>query len=316
MSATVMTATGTWSGATGSADGVRDVTVDDQFAIASITKSIVATQVMQLVEAGELALDKPAGDYLPKDLDFDTNGATIRQLLGMRSGIPSYEEALVNADGTLKPLLTRTPRRHWTARELLQLVAAGRTPPGTTFDYSSTNYVLLGLIIEQVRGRPLIEVLRDGVLSGEGLERLIFQPDEAPTAPMAMPFGHKNALDVGGGYLPSMADASTGNAAYSMASDSPTLARWWRAFCAGEIVSQASLTEMSTFRFADRYGLGLFDIAEGVTPSVGHAGWQTGYVSWAGCMPEDGSVVVVLTNQELDDIGGMGAPLVRAAQSD
>jgi CubicO group peptidase (beta-lactamase class C family) len=84
MSATVMTANGTWSGATGSADGVRDVQVDSQFGIASITKSVIAAQVMQMVEAGELSLDAPASDYLPANFDFDTNGATIRQLLGMR----------------------------------------------------------------------------------------------------------------------------------------------------------------------------------------------------------------------------------------
>ena len=81
MSATVMTADGTWSGATGTADGVRDVRVDSQFGIASVTKSVIAAQVMQLVEAGELSLDAPATDYLPADFDFDTNGATIRQLL-------------------------------------------------------------------------------------------------------------------------------------------------------------------------------------------------------------------------------------------
>ena len=90
MSATVMTADGTWSGATGSADGVRDVRVDSQFGIASITKSVIAAQVMQMVEAGELSLDAPASDYLPANFDFDTNGATIRQLLDMHSGIPDW----------------------------------------------------------------------------------------------------------------------------------------------------------------------------------------------------------------------------------
>ena len=60
MSATVMTAEGTWSGTTGKADGVRDLQVDDQFAIASITKSVVAAQVMLMVEAGELGLDDPS----------------------------------------------------------------------------------------------------------------------------------------------------------------------------------------------------------------------------------------------------------------
>ena len=75
---------------TGKAAGDRDVTVDTQFSIASITKAVTAAQVMQLVEAGKLGLDDPVADHLPSDIEFDTNGATIRHLLGHRSGIPDY----------------------------------------------------------------------------------------------------------------------------------------------------------------------------------------------------------------------------------
>ena len=103
-------------------------------------------------------------------------------------------------------------------------------------------------MIEQIRGRPLAEVLRDGVLAIDGIDRLVYQPDEAPTEPMAMPLGEStDALEQGGGYLPSLSDATSAGPAGAIASDSVSLARWWRAFCAGEIVSKASLTEMSTF---------------------------------------------------------------------
>lgn len=61
-------------------DGRRDLRVDDQFAIGSVTKSVVAAQVLQMVEAGQLELDDPVVDHLPADLDFDTNGATVRPL--------------------------------------------------------------------------------------------------------------------------------------------------------------------------------------------------------------------------------------------
>ena len=312
MTATVMTADGTWSGAAGKADGVRDMRVDDQFAIASATKPVIAAQVMQMVEAGELALDDPATDHLPPDLDFDTNEATIRQLLSHRSGLPDYEEALWNFnDGTLSTALSADRQRRWTAAELLKLVAPARWRAGTAYSYSGTNYLLLRLIIEQVRGRPVAEVLRDGVLSGDGLERLVYQPAEAPTEPMAMPDGASTAaLKEGGGYLPSLAEASAGDAGSAMASDSPSFARWWRAFCAGEIVSQASLAEMSTLQ--DGYGLGLHSLYPGV---VGHGGWHVGYMSWAGCLPEDGSVIIVLANHAVDDISGMAGPLVEAARS-
>ena len=310
MTATVMTADGTWSGATGKADGVRDLRIDDQFAIASVTKSVIAAQVMQLVEAGELDLDDPATDHLPPDLDFDTNGATVRQLLGHRSGLPSYDPSLY------KPWLQESPstdrQRIWTPAETLALVSTRRAPAGDDFYYSDVNYLLLGLVIEQVRGRPVAEVLRDGVLSIDGLERLIYQPDEAPTEPMAMPDGESTAnLEEGGGYLPSLAAATSNGAAAAMASDSPSLARWWRAFCAGEIVSQTSLTEMTTFQ--DGYGLGLFSLYAG---AVGHGGEHIGYVTWAGCLPEEGSVVVVLSNRAFENVLGMAIPLVEAVRSD
>lgn len=311
MAATVMSPDGTWSGATGKANTVRDVRVDDQFAITSVTKSIIAAQVMQMVEAGELALDDPATDHLPADLDFDTNGATIRQILTQRSGIPS--EDWVEVD---ERLLTHR-RRFWTPAWLLKLVPTERSPAGEAFEYANANYILLGLVIEHIRGRPVADVLRDGVLDIEGVERLIYQPDEKPTEPMAMPGGRSTAaLKNGGGYLPFLAAASTHGAAAAMASDAPSLARWWRAFCAGEIVSQASLNEMTTFH--DGYGLGLYNVADGYAKAVGHTGGGISgtYVSWAGCLPVDGTVVVVLSNQVVDDIGAMARPLVTAADTD
>jgi D-alanyl-D-alanine carboxypeptidase len=308
MSATVMTADGTWSGATGSADGVRDVRVDSQFGIASITKSVIAAQVMQMVEAGELSLDDPASDHLPADLDFDTNGATIRELLDMYSGIPDwYSDDMQDRVSTHR-------RRVWEPAEVLALAGPDRAPVGESFEYADTNYNLIGLVIEHVRGRPLVDVLRHGVLRVDGTERLIYQPDEAPTDPMAMPGGESRAaLHEGGGYLPSLSDASSAGAAGAIASDSISLARWWRAFCAGEIVSQASLTEMSTYVGGPTgYGLGLFNPADPYGVAVGHTGGNFGYVSWAGCLPEEGAVVVVLSNREFDDIGGMARPLLEA----
>lgn len=310
MAATVMSADGTWSGAAGKADTVRDVRIDTQFPIASVTKPIVAAQVMQMVEAGELGLDDLAVDHLPPDLDFDTNGATIRHLLSQRSGIPDYYPVV---EGRLRA----DPRRVWTPADLLELVPASRTLAGEAFEYTDTNYLLLGLVIEQVRGRPIHEVLREGVLSIDGVERLIYQPGEFPTEPMAMPDSGSAAIfEEGGGYLPSVAQVTADRTGAGMASDTPSLARWWRAFCAGEIVSQASLTEMSTLLGPDEYGLGLFVVADPYErASVGHTGSGDGYVSWAGCLLETGAVVVVLTNQVFDDIYLIARPLVEALQS-
>ncbi len=311
MSATVMTAEGTWSGTTGKADGVRDLQVDDQFAIASITKSVIAAQVMLMVEAGELGLEDLVAEHLPPDLGFDTNEATIRQLLGHRSGIPEYYDL-----GPLQSIQQTDFERVFTPTEILELVPARRTPPGSAFAYAETNYLLLRLAIEHLRARPLAEVLRDGTLAMDGLERLVYQPAESPTEPMATPAGESSSeLGVRGGYLPSLASAS---AYHVIASDSRSLARWWRALCAGEIISRASLTEMSTLEPAPHigaYGLGMWNPATGYATAFGHGGQLPGYMSWAACLPDHEAVIVVLTNHEVVDghlafSMGLARPLV------
>ena len=319
MTVTVMTPDGSWSGAAGKADDVRDVRIDDQFFIASITKSIVAAQVMQLVETGELSLDDLAADHLPPELEFDTNGATIRNLLSHRSGLPDYYDLLFDSQQT-------DFQRVWTPAEILALLPTERTRPGGTFAYAETNYLLLAMVIERLAGRSLADVLRDGVLASDGLERVVHQPDETPTDPIAMP-GGKSTPDLAarGGYIPSLANSTAFSGSGAIASDSPSLARWWRAFCAGEIVSQASLTEMSTFPegqvFAGAYGLGLYNPAHGYARGVGHTGETPGYMSLAACLPEEEAVIVVLTNHRLDDgqldfIHGMGRPFVDVLRSD
>jgi CubicO group peptidase (beta-lactamase class C family) len=272
-----------WSGATGTADGVRDVTVDTQFSIASTTKAIAAAQVMQLVESGELGLDDLVADHLPSDIDFDTNGATIRNLLGHRSGIPDYASAID---------LLEDPLRFWTPAELLAVIPAERKPVDAESEYANTNYLLLGLVVEEVTGRPFVEVLRDGVLGIDGVERLIYQPDEVPTDPIAFDDGRSAEwFESVGGFLPSLSLTSDGAAA-AMASDSVSLSRWWRALCAGEIVSPASLNAM--LPKDDWYGLGLGTF---LPDTVGHFGSDPGGVSLAGCVPESGVVFAVLANR-------------------
>jgi D-alanyl-D-alanine carboxypeptidase len=299
-----MSAHGTWSGVTGKAAGVRDVTVNDQFSIASTTKAVTAAQVMQLVEAGELGLDDLAADHLPSDLDFDTNGATIRHLLGHRSGIPDYVPIVT-------PQLLADPLRFWTPAELLAAIPDDRMPAGAESEYGNINYVLLGLVVEEVTGQPFVKVLRDGVLGIDGVERLIYQPDEIPTEPIAIENSQSSdVLETVGGFLPSLALTSDGPAA-AMASDSVSLARWWRALCAGEIVSRASLTEMTPKD--DWYGLGLAEVDPPGT--VGHFGEDPGGQSLAGCLPESGVVFAVLANRNGDVFhrSAVLGPLVSAA---
>ena len=215
--ATVIARAGTWSGASGMANAERPMVPNDQMSIASITKTLIAALVMQLVEAGELSLNDLAADLLPSDLQFDTNGASVIDLLSMRSGISEY----FADDQELRKVLTDDRLHLWTTEEKLATVAADRGPAGEHWTYIGTNYLLLGLIIEQVTGQSVAKKLREGVLDGDGYERLIYQPDERPTEPMAMPLAASaDTFDGGGGYLPSIANATMFTSEGAMASDS------------------------------------------------------------------------------------------------
>lgn len=308
LTATLMTPAGTWSGAAGFATADRQMTPEDQMIIASITKTIVATQVMRLVENGQLNLDDLAADHLPYELDFDTNGARIVDLLSMRSGIPQYFVDLET--------LVTDPSKVWTAAEKLASVEPVRGPVGEDWEYTDTNYLLLGLIIEHVTGQLVAQVLRDGVLAGDEYQRLIYQPDERPTEPMALtlePGASSDAFKNGGGYLPSVAMATMFSTGGGMASDSMSVARWFRALCAGQVVSAASLADMVDFDKRPGYGLGLTDRSAEYWPDSGAFGHKGASSAVALCFQDSGSVVVVLANAE-HDVDTVAGYLVQVAQ--
>src|SRR4051794_10242461 len=154
--AAVMTPAGSWSAAAGigGPDG-RTATVKDEFAIASVTKTITASLVMRLAEQGKIDLDAPLQTYLGT-IKANANGATVRQVLGQRSGLADWVDAprLIKAD----------PAHHWTQAELLGRLPPPSTEPGIGYAQAGPNYFLLGLAIEHVTGLSLSDALRTEVL--------------------------------------------------------------------------------------------------------------------------------------------------------
>lgn len=321
ITATVLVAgRGTWSGAAGTADGVHPVEVHSQFAIASNTKTVIAAEVMWLAEQGKLRLSDPVSQDLPPGFDFDTNGATVENLLAMESGIP---DPALSEDATT---VLADPLRDWTAQQVLASVPAGRDKPGDHFVYEDANYMLLGLVVEEATGMSVAKALRVHILADPRLASLVYQPEERPAGPLALPFlGEQvrpNIVKVGGGYLPSESEASDGSGSGGMASDSEALALWGYLLFGGQLVSEQSLLQMTDFGMGatyDGYGLGVFDqtqIGAGFgTESVGNGGWDTGgYSSALAVLPSKGIVISVLTNTA-GDPKGLVFPLVQKLAS-
>ncbi|MCZ2839181.1 serine hydrolase domain-containing protein [Modestobacter sp. VKM Ac-2985] len=149
--------------------GTEPVTLADHVRIGSITKTWTGTVVLQLVDEGRLSLDDPVSTYRPDVPNGDH--ITIAQLLDMSSGLANY-----TTDLTLNEQLDSNPGRVWDPEELLAIGLAmpPAFPPGGGFLYSNTNYVLLGLIIEQLTGVPVEQAVQDRVLDPLRLDETSF----------------------------------------------------------------------------------------------------------------------------------------------
>jgi D-alanyl-D-alanine carboxypeptidase len=303
VTATVLVADGgAWSGAAGTADGVHPVKVRSEFAIASITKTVIAAEIMRLSEQGKLRLSDPLSEHLPKRFHFDTNGATIENLLSMESGIPdpALSESAIDAD----------PLREWTAQDLLATVPSYRSTPGDHFVYEDANYMLLGLVIEETTGMSVAAALRSHILADPRLSSMVYQVEERPRGPLALPFGGQVRPNSGGGYLPTKAQASAPSGSGGMASDSGALALWGYLLFGRHLLSEQSLLAMTDFGKGatyDRYGLGVFDqtnLANGFgVQAVGNGGWDVGgYSSALTILPSEGIVISVMTNTAGDPV--------------
>ena len=158
------------------------------FRIASVTKMMTATALLALADQGRCRLDDPTGRYLPSDLVdrfHDSTGRayaaaiTLRQLLDHTSGLPNFFsqppilEAVQQGDG----------RRRFTPADLVDLAVAGEpptSPPGTARAYTDTGFLLAGLIIEVLTGRPLQEAYRALVLDPAGMADTWLESSDEP----------------------------------------------------------------------------------------------------------------------------------------
>ena len=304
VAATVLAADGgAWSGAAGTADGVHPVVTGSQFGIASITKTVIATEVMRLSEKGLLRLSDPVSEHLPSNFHFDTNKATIENLLHMESGIPDPATSATELEAFYGQ--PADPLREWKAQEVLASVPASRSKPGDHFVYEDANYMLLGLVIQETAGMSVAVAIRSHILADPRLSSMVYQPEERPKGPLAIPFlggqVRPNILEVGGGYLPTKADASEANGSGCMASDSGALALWGYLLFGGKLVSQQSLLAMTDFGNSV-YGLGVINQTKigawrGGGQAIGNAGWDNGgYASVLAVLPSRGIVISVMTN--------------------
>ncbi|MEU8919402.1 serine hydrolase domain-containing protein [Kitasatospora sp. NPDC048545] len=288
--------------------GVGDVAtgakapVDGQVRIGSNTKTFTAVVVLQLVGEGKVDLDAPVDTYLPglvRGEGIDGRSITVRQLLQHTSGLADYEGALDEAS---------LRERYFEPRELLDL-ALGQKPvsaPGEKFGYSSTNYVLAGLIVQKVTGRPIGEEIDRRVVRRIGLRHTYFPAAGDRTIREPHPHGYRR--DTADGPLQDFTemDPSAGWAAGQMISTGSDLNRFYSALLAGRLLPPAQLARMrTTVPVGDTgmgAGLGIFSrplSCGGVY--WGHGGDIPGYETRGGATDDGRAVTVAVTTVPADD---------------
>ncbi|WP_240800651.1 beta-lactamase family protein [Streptomyces sp. ICN441] len=252
----------------------------DRLRIGSNTKTFVATVVLQLAGERRLRLTDTVERWLP-GLVPNGSAITIRQLLHHTSGLYDYA-----GDPRLLAPYATDRAHYWPPRGLVALAASHPPlfPPGASWSYSNTNYVLLGLVIEAVTGRRADAEVRERVLRPLGLHRTTF-PLRNPRLPHPHTRGYLTNLPVDtapDGVLdstvlsPSIAWTSGG-----MVSTVGDLARFQRALLTGRLLRPAQMRELTTVVPGSDYGTGIIRWDTSCGTAWGHDGAFPGYLSIA-----------------------------------
>ncbi|MFD8714768.1 serine hydrolase domain-containing protein [Streptomyces anulatus] len=292
----------TYTAGTGDLATGAPVPVDGQVRIGSNTKTFVAVVVLQLVAERRVSLDAFVDTYLPglvRGKGIDGRRITVRHLLQQTSGLPEYTSRL--GDDV----------RYYAPRELL--ATALRHPadfaPGKRWKYSNTNYVLAGLIVQKITGRPLADEIDRRIIQRIGLRHTYFPAPGDATIREPHPHGYyEESAQTPLRDITEM-DPSWGWAAGQMISTNSDLNRFFTALLTGRLLPAPQLARMrstvpaeATFGPGARYGLGLVSRplpCGGL--SWGHGGSFPGYETRGGVTEAGRAANVAVTVQLTDE---------------
>ncbi|MEK4654858.1 serine hydrolase domain-containing protein [Bacillus sp. FSL H8-0534] len=277
----------TWSYAAGIADlrTKKPMKTDFRFRIGSVTKTFIATVLLQLAGENRLNLDDSIEKWLPGVIQgngYDDKQITIRQILNHTSGIAEYSRS--------KDFDLMDTKKSYTAEELVKM-GISLPPdfaPGKGWSYSNTGYVLLGILIEKVTGNSYAEEIENRIVEPLELSNT-FLPGNSSVIPGTkhargyfQPDGASELKDVTY-YNPSM-----GSSAGEMISTADDLNKFFSYLLSGKLLKEQQLKQMLTtvpteIAELGECGLGIFEtkLPNGVS-IWGHGGSIPGFLTFAG----------------------------------
>ena len=284
------------------------VTNETRFGVASVTKMVTATTALRLVDRGELRLDQPLVEILPPEHRTTAMTAehTLHHLLSHTSGLPNYHDDAAQTWDSFIGALDRIPGYH--ARrpaDMLPLFAdlPAERPPGEKYVYSDANYILAGLVIEAVTGKPFDEVVTEEVIRPAGMADTAFEELDQDPPRYATGYLHadgppetwrSNVFSLTGKGMPDG----------GMITSAPDLARLVDALLGGRLLSPPLLAAMTTphgppSTDVEQYGYGLALVVEnGAVTILGHGGSDPGVSTMVVHHLAAAATIVVLCNQD------------------
>ncbi|MCZ2130002.1 MAG: beta-lactamase family protein [Bacteroidia bacterium] len=304
--------TGIWIGASGKADLYNDIDMKscNISRVGSTVKMFTATTILKLAEEGKLSLDDKISSYLQGDVIDkieNANKATIRQLLQHSSGIYNYIQNLKFQTASLNDFI-----REWKPEDLLKYAYNQKSyfQPGEDVRYSNTGYIMLGMLIEKIEGKPFYKVFEDKIFSPLGLTMTKFAAeDHIPSGTVRGYIDMYSNLQVVESTYFSGWDYYTADG--GLISNPYDMNVFFRALMSGQIINSNSLAEMLTWKnekypdpdfFPISYGLGIFKIQTEKGIAFMHSGDAVGYYANMLYFPSDSTTIVYAVNSNYGKI--------------
>ncbi|WP_165960321.1 serine hydrolase domain-containing protein [Actinocrispum wychmicini] len=255
----------TWRGASGVADTAtgRPVRPNLEHRVGSITKTFVATGLLQQVAAGRIVLDAPIGRYLPALVPGERGQQiTVRMLLNHTSLINEHTDALWSGPDDIDQTRLTTHAPEKLVEIGLRMTPAAGTL-GSTHAYSNTNYIIIGLLLEKVTGQPVRDYLTRNVIRAAGIGHTTYFPGTDPY----IRGPHSRAYESMYGHWNPPKDFTVDNMSWAgmageLVSTMDDLNRFYRALLQGKLLPPAMLAEMKRtvpISLGVAYGLGLVE---------------------------------------------------------
>jgi D-alanyl-D-alanine carboxypeptidase len=291
---------------------------DDRMPAGSTGKTFAAALALRLVKEGKVGLDDRVEKYLGSEPWFtrlpNARAITVRQLMNHTSGLVRYEfKELFTKD------LTANPQKVWKPAERLAYLFDEKAPfePGKGWEYSDTNYIVLGMIIEKVTGKQFYDEAKRRF--GKKLKLNDTIPQDSPVlkgvvqgyAGPANPFGGKDEMIAGGKFIINPQVEWTGG---GWASTGLDLARWAKMMYEGKAFDASLVSQMldgvpAKLGPNSKYGLGVIIRPTPAGLTYGHSGFFPGYMTEMMYFPDAKIAVAVQVNSSV--ARDLGKPLTR-----